>query len=101
MIKLVFSINRETLMFKVENRVIYYTDRKWKEFVRCVPKDELLLKKIMLSRNRIPQILVDIFDLTEKEQEEYESCKTDEEVAKMIIIDAKSKGCMLLKQEKI
>tara|TARA_R100000501_G_scaffold18054_1_gene35879 strand:+ start:303 stop:623 length:321 start_codon:yes stop_codon:yes gene_type:complete len=99
MINLVLTVNREILNFKIIGKIIYYTDRKWKKWIQCVPKDPNLIKAITLSRNRLPLTLVKLFDLTEREQAEYEATKTEEELAQLVIKDAGLKGVKLLKKE--
>jgi len=97
MIKLVFTINRETLQFLIKEKTIYYTDRKWKNWIQCIPKDPKLIRKIMMSRNKIPIFLARLFELNKQEQEEYDKAKTEEDLSTVIIRDAKLKGCKLLR----
>jgi len=99
MIKLVFTINRETLQFLVKDKNVYYTDRKWKNWVQCIPKDPTLIKKILMSRNKIPLTLVRLFDLSEKEQAEYDNAKDDDALSSIIIRDAKLRGLLLVRKE--
>lgn len=99
MIRLVFNFQREVMRFKVEDRNIYYTDRKWSAWIRCIPKDEDFIKKILLSRNKIPKVLIQMFNLSKKDQEEYDNAKTDEELADIIIRDCKMKGVILTSRE--
>jgi hypothetical protein len=100
MIKLVFSINREPMNFIVKDREIYYTDRRWGSWVRCVPPPENFIKVVSLSRNRIPSYLINLFKMTPEEIKEYEGAKTEQELAEIIIRDAKSKGCIFVNQTK-
>lgn len=99
MIKLTFTINREIFQVTIENREIWYRDRRWYKGIRCIPKDEDFIKKIKMSRNRLPSFLIDLFELNEKEQAEYDNAKTDEELADIVTIDARKKGGRLLKRE--
>lgn len=48
-----------------------------------------------MSRGRLPHFLLKMFKLTDKEQEEYDDAKCDEDLAQIIIKDAKKKGCKL------
>ena len=41
--------------------------------------------------------LVQMFDLTPKEEEQYRTAKDDKELAEMVRDDAKSKGCLEVK----
>lgn len=100
-IKLIFSFNREVMQFILLNKEIYYTDRVWKNWIRVVPKDQNLVKRITMSRNKIPKQLLTMFTLTQKEKEEYESAKDDAELAQIVIRDARNKGCKFEKMEEI
>lgn len=95
-IYLSFSHNKEIMNFAVKDREIYYKDRIWKGGIRCIPKDEEFIKKILLSRNVIPNQLVRMFDLSAKDKEEYDSCKTEKELAEKIISDCKKQGLILI-----
>ena len=99
MIKIIFSFNREVLQFLVDKKVIWYTDRKWKKWIRCIPEDKDFIMKIMKSRNAIPKFLIDLIKEANagRSREEWLKCKNDEEVSKIIIKDAKAKGCKLEK----
>lgn len=99
MIRLTFMVNREVMNFHIEGKIIRYVDRKWKDWIQCIPYDTELRKKIMLSRNKFPNTLLQFFNLSEAEIREYENAKDDNELAEIIIKDAKSKGCRLLKRE--
>jgi len=101
MIRLVFTIQRETLQFVVEDKTIKYTDRRWRSWVSVLPKDPGLKKKIIMSRNAIPLTVLKLFDFTESEIAEYNSAKDEEELSNLIIRDASTKGCKLEKKEKV
>ncbi len=96
-VHLSFTYNREVLNFLIKNKEIYYTDRKWKTWIRCLPPPKNFILKV--NRNQIPKHLANLFNFTEEEIKEYENAKDEEELAKIIIRDALSKGCRLLKQE--
>ena len=98
-IHLSFTYNREVLNFLIKDREIYYTDRKWRAWIRCLPPPEDFINKIKMSRNNIPKYLANLFNFTEEEIKEYENAKDEEELSKIIIKDALSKGCRLLKKE--
>lgn len=100
-IRLAFSINREVFRIDIDNKVIYYTDRKWKKSIRLIPKDEEFIKKILLSRNSIPSILKELFKLTKEEQEEYNNAKTDEELSEICIRDIRKKGAILINKDEL
>jgi len=96
MIFVSFIYNREILNFAIKDKIIKYTDRKWNKWIQCVPKDKEFIKKIIFSRGKFPHFLIRMFELTDKEQAEYDSAKTDDELSEIIIKDGKSKGCKLL-----
>lgn len=98
-IHLSFNYNREILSFLIKNREVYYTDRKWKAWIRCLPPPENFIQKIKMSRNKIPKHLAELFNFSEEELEEYEAAKDEEALATIIIKDALFKGCRLLKKE--
>ena len=101
MIQLVLSYNREVLNFLVKDREIFYTDRKSKAWIRCLPPPKDLIKQISLSRNRIPETIANLFTYTEEEMKEYEKATTERELANIIIKDAKLKGCKIVKDEEV
>ena len=100
-IHLSFTYNREVLTFLIKNKEIYYTDRKWKAWIRCLPPPEDFLKKIKLSRNKIPEGLATLFNFTKEELEEYENAKDEEELANIITKDALTKACKSFKRETV
>ena len=93
MILVSFMYGREILNFAIKDRIIKYTDRKWGKWIQCIPKDEKFIRKIIMSRGKFPHFLIRMFELSEKERKQYEDAKSDEELADIIIMDAKSKGC--------
>lgn len=99
MIKLIFTVQREVFRITIENKEIFYSDRRWKRAIRLVPKDNDFIRKVLLSRNAIPQQIINLFELTEEEQKEYDDANTDEELAEIIIKDSRKKGASLLKRE--
>lgn len=101
MIRVILSYNRETLNFLIKDREIFYTDRKWKAWIRCLPPPDDFIQKVKLSRNRIPAFINNLFTFTTQELEEYKNAKDDKELAANIIRDAQLKGCKLIKMEEI
>lgn len=99
--RLVFTFNRETLQFVVLKKEIFYTDKVWKNWVRILPKDEKLIRKMAMSRNRIPPALVKLFTFSKKEIEEYSQAKDEAELVEIVVRDAKLKGCKLEKNMEV
>lgn len=99
MIKLTFTAKSEVMNFYIKDREIFYQDKVWHYGIRCIPKDEEFIKKVRESRNKLPDKLLTMFKLTEKQQKEYDDAKTDEEIVEIIIKDCKSQGLTLLKRK--
>jgi hypothetical protein len=96
MIKLLFNYNKEPMNFIIKDREIYYSDRRWGNWVRCMPPPENFMKVVALSRNRIPSMLINMFKFTDEEVKEYENAKDEKALAEIITRDAKGKGCILI-----
>jgi len=99
MINIVFTINREIFRITINNKEIYYTDRRWKKEIRLIPKDEKFIYKIRMSRNKIPQRFISLFELTKEEEAEYSAAKTEQDLADICIKDARKKGAIVVKVE--
>lgn len=100
MIKLIFSFQREIFIIIIKNKEIFYSDRKLHKQVRIIPVDETIRKQIILSRNKLPSWIINFYDLTKEEKEQYENAKTEEEIAKICIKDCETKcGAKLMKRE--
>jgi hypothetical protein len=102
-IKLVFTIQRDVFNIEVVGREIFYSDRIWKNKIRLIPEDEKFALKIAMSRNRYPNVNLDtfkmLFKLSDEDKAEYDSAKTEEELALICIKDVRSKGGVLRKRE--
>ena len=100
MITLIFSINRETFRVEIKDKEIYYLDRKMVRAVRLIPIDPELNKRIIMSRNKLPEWILSFYNMTEEEKKQYEECQTEEELSKICVLDCEKQGCVLLKEEK-
>lgn len=98
-IRLTFSVSKEPFRITIYGREIYYSDRIWGTPIRLIPKDKNFIKKIIMSRNKLPNSLKEMFNLTDKEQEQYENAETEEELADICIHDTKSKGGIFINKE--
>lgn len=96
MIRLVLSANRELLHFLIVDKAVYYSDRKWNAWIRCLPRPEGFLAKIRDSRNKFPAYLADLFNFSEEELREYEAATTEDQLAELVLRDARGKGCRML-----
>lgn len=97
MIKLIFTYDKEVLIFEVNNKNIRYYDRKWQKGINFIPKDLDFMRQVILSRNRISHKLIQWIEEANsgKSFDEWTLCKDDEEVVAIVIRDAKAKGCVL------
>lgn len=95
--------NRDIINLRIDGRVITYYDKIWNSGVAFLPKDPKFVLKLLMSRNRIPFANNIIQWLNEansgKNLEQYNNCKTEEDLAEMIRLDAKSKGLLEVKKE--
>jgi len=100
MIKLVFTVGRETISFEIENKIISYTDRKFPSIMQIIPMTKDFERAIIMSRNRIPKELIELVRDSNKgkNKEEYDNAKNDEELVIIIKKDAASKGCVFQKR---
>lgn len=99
-ISIALTSNREIIRFIIVEKNIFYTDRKLKNYLRCLPKPDNFISQIKMSRNKIPSFLIEMFKFSDEEMKEYETAKTEEELAQIVIRDARLKNCsLLLKRE--
>jgi len=89
-------MNREFFNIIIDNREVFYNDRRCVNKIRCVPKDEQFIKTIVTSRNKYPHFLIDLFNLNESEKLEYDNAKSEEELSKIVIRDCMSIGARLI-----
>ena len=90
------SPQRKIIRFLIDGKVVQYFDDNWKDGLQIYPMDKLLVKKMTLSRKKdISAMGLLIIDANSgKNLEEYENCKTEEELAKRITDDCLLKGLM-------
>ena len=103
--KIVFTHNREILNFLVREKEVYYSDRKMRVWLRCLPPptQEKLHSIVANSRNAVPAFITQLFQYTEAELKEYaEACEKGESaLADVVVKDAVSRGVRLLAREEI
>jgi len=100
MIKLAFiGPQRKILRFEIDGRSIFYFDEIWKEGIKIMPKDQTLLNQLINSNKaNLRMMAALILDANKgKNLKEYESCKTEEELADFVRKDCRSKGLMEVK----
>lgn len=100
MLRLLFTFERELILFDINNKEIRYYDRKWPKGVRFIPKDEGLVKMILFSRNKYNYKIIEWINEANSGQslEEWKACKDDQEVAEYVKKDAKLRGAVFQKQ---
>jgi len=100
-IKIMFSKASQFFVVAISNHTLTY----WDKYVQVVfggpirylpPVDPEVLRKIDLSRNRIPKAVKELLIVPKDEQAEFDACKTDDEMKDLVIKDAKRNECRLI-----
>jgi len=104
MIKQIWKVNRELYEIIIKGKKVFYRDRKTGQPIQMIPKDKRVCKMILTSRNRIDKRLIEQFDLTKKEQIEYdEAIKSGRDMelrlAEICKKDCLKNGSILQKEE--
>lgn len=95
MVQLAFiGPQRKVIRFEIEGLVVRYYDDMWNNGIQLYPMLKENVKYLLASRSpRMKAVGLLIFDANRgKNLEEYEICKTDEDVAEIIRRDCKLKG---------
>ena len=100
--KLTFATQtRDIVNLLIEGRIVTYYDKIWVTGVQFLPKDPQFMLKLIMSRNRIPfasHIIQWITDANSgKNLEQYNACKTEEDITALIRVEAQSKGLIEVK----
>ena len=100
MIKLIFTVGRETIGIEIENKIVMYEDRKFPKKIRFLPMEDNFEKIVMMSRNRIPKEVIELIREANsgKNLIEYQESKDDEALVEIIKRDAASKACVFQKR---
>lgn len=93
---------RKIIEFEIEGegKVVRYFDDMWREKgIQVYPLDKKLIKKMKRTGDKNMQFMAAlILDANKgKELKEYESCNTEEDIAKLIRKDCESKGLIEIK----
>lgn len=85
---------KKVVSFEIDNKNVRYYDDFWKHGIQIHPYPKEIVKTMLKSRSGNLQAMgLLIHDAnTGKNLEEYEACKTDEEVLEIIRRDCKIKG---------
>ena len=101
MIKLVFTMGRETISIEIEHKMIMYKDRRFYNGLQFMPLDHELKKKLLMPRiNKIPKEIVELIQESNsgKNLKEYEGAQDDEALSIIVKRDAALKGCVFQKR---
>lgn len=104
-VRQIWMVNREVYEIIIRDKKVFYRDRKTIQPIQMIPKDPRVCKMILTSRNRIDKKLIEQFDLTKEEQEEYDLATSqgddcEEVLAKICKKDCLKQGSVLQKEEK-
>lgn len=90
---------RKIIKIEIDNRIVTYYDDIWKQGVKIFPKDMNLIERLRRSgKYNLKMMAALIIDANKgKNFEEYQKCKSDEEIASFVRKDCRSKGLMEVK----
>jgi hypothetical protein len=98
-----FERNGQFFFITIENKKILYWDKfqgsLWGGPLQYLPADPTVLKKIDMSRNRIPQQVKEMLAITKEDQEQFDNAKDDNELKIIVIKDCKAKQCRLIDEK--
>ena len=100
MIRISFmNIQRKIIEFTIEDKVVTYFDEIWKDGIQVMPQNQEVVNSLTKSRKPNLMLMAAFILDTNKEEnlEEYNACKTDRELADIIIADALTKGLREIK----
>lgn len=104
MIKLLFEKNGQYFFITVDNRRILYWDKLegalWGGPLQYLPPDPSAIRKIDLSRNKIPAHFKQLLEVKQEDLNEFENAKNDEELKQIVLRDCKTMGCRLITEKK-
>lgn len=90
---------KKVIRFEVNDRVVTYFDQNWPKGMQIYPMNKELVKRLIASRNGQMQAYgILIADANAgKNLEEYNNCKTNDDLCNMIRRDCSSKGLLEMK----
>lgn len=104
MIKLLFEKGGQYFFITIDNRKILYWDKLqgklWGGPLQYLPPDPSVMRKIDLSRNKIPAHFKHLLEVKEEDLKEFENAKDDEELKQIVLKDCKATGCKLITEKK-
>lgn len=97
-ISLIFMAQRKMVRFLISGRVVKYFDDNWTDGIQIIPSQtpemKIMLMKMLTSRKDTLKVMGGlIVDANSgKNKEDYDRCKSEEDIAQMIRIDCLNKG---------
>lgn len=83
----------------IENKVVnFYLEGYW--FQLFPPNKTENMRKILMSRNKIPSMMIDLINLTDYEIKQGQEAKDDEDMYNIIISDINRNGAKLLEEKR-
>ncbi|MFW6130037.1 MAG: hypothetical protein ACOC56_02560 [Atribacterota bacterium] len=93
MIKLAYKAQNKIIKFEINKKQVIYFDDIWKNGIQIMPKNQNMIEKMRRGNKNLRMMAELIIDTNKgKNFEEYLKCRTDEDVARIIRKDCKSKG---------
>ena len=104
MIKLLFERSGQYFFIMIDNKQIFYTDKKqgaiWGGPLRYLPPDPEAQRKIDMSRNKIPAYFKEFLIVSKEEMIEFEKAENDNDLKEIVLRDTRRHECKLIKEEK-
>ena len=91
--------SRKIITFRIEDRTIIYFDEIWNDGIQVIPKKPKIMLQLLQSRNKDMKVIAAlIMDANEGENlKEYQSCKSEQELADYITKECELKGLLKVK----
>lgn len=97
MIHIITAAGRETMQWKIQDKVVMYKDRRWPDWIQVLPLDEMLLEKLKKIGGSVQVLAALLIDANSgKNKKEWEEAKNDQEVADIIVRDSRLQGCNIV-----
>ena len=91
--------NREIISFSIEGKRVFYYDKIWTKGLQIYPLSLPLINKLKRGGTNLKMMAALILDANKDDNlKEYNSCKTEEDIANMIRKDCINKGLMEVKK---
>lgn len=98
-----FEKSGQYFFITIDNKKILYWDKLqgalWGGPLQYLPPDPASLRKIDLSRNKIPAHFKQLLAVKPEDLEEFEKAKDDTELKQIVLRDCKSQGCKFITEK--